>query len=97
MGSALSPEAANFFMGVIESSCGLFKALLFDTLALNQGLRCYAKGTYIDDCFFVVAGLTEEALPKKQNLLQLEPGASPVDFNQATLGSSGSYERGFLG
>jgi hypothetical protein len=70
MGSALSPEAANFFMGVIESLCGGFKVPPFDKLATNQGLTCYAKGRYIDDYCFNLAGPSDDTLRKVNELMQ---------------------------
>lgn len=69
MGSALSPEAANFFMGVIESFCGRFKCPAFDKIAQSYNIECYSKGRYIDDYFFILAGDTDNTLKQAEALL----------------------------
>jgi hypothetical protein len=69
MGSALSPECANFFMGVIESFCGRFGLPEFDTWMQTHNARCYLKSRYIDDYGFILGGInTQHATTVLQTL-----------------------------
>jgi hypothetical protein len=92
MGSALSPEAVNFFMGIVESFCGKFGVPDINSIAKQScASTCYLKKRYIDDYSFIFGGASYPqitALMKK--FTQIIKARSGLNL-EVTISEDGMY------